>query len=208
MASGPPSQMVHLPKLDHIAPELLGVEEAGSALPALTPRPMIRTRAQRRPLPRHVKKALRQLWRNDVKRWCESQDKQVDWGWDKREEQELAEWFSALDVDQSGTVEEDEIRALMHAMGIEVTPGRLVRMFANIGKPVEACLSKNEFVRFMTANADTLSGSAFAASSSSGSGGVFDANTVRRNHAHYTVRCLRPSAKLLRIACVCRARSD
>ena len=30
-------------------------------------------------------------------------------------------WFSALDVDNSGTVEEDEIRALMHAMGVEVS---------------------------------------------------------------------------------------
>ena len=56
---------------------------------------IITTRQQRRPTPRHVKKAMRQLWRNDVKRWCESTDREVDWGRGEREEQMLAEWPSA-----------------------------------------------------------------------------------------------------------------
>ena len=90
-----------------------------------------------------------------------------------REESELSEWFNALDINQSGTIEENEIRALMHGMGLEVSTVRLVRMFAAIGKPVDARLTKTEFVRFMTANIDALSpGSGFA--SASGAGAVLN----------------------------------
>ena len=46
-------------------------------------------------------------------------------------------------------------------------------MFAAIGKPVDASLSKMEFVRFMLANADMLAGSSFAGAG----GGLFDSNT-------------------------------
>ena len=85
----------------------------------------------------HVRKALRRIWRADVKRWCEVQDRIVEWGYDSKEAAELAERFNALDVDRSGTVEEDELRGLMDAMGVEVRLGQIERMFASIGKPVD-----------------------------------------------------------------------
>lgn len=138
----PSSQMVALPRLDNLSPRLLGMQQQGGPLSA-RPMGMITTRQQRRPIPRHIKKAMRQLWKTDVKRWCEVQDKQIEWGYSPREEAELNEWFTTLDINQSGTVEDNEIRALMEAIGVEVSPLRLKQMFAAINKPVNTRLTKN-----------------------------------------------------------------
>jgi len=163
-----------LPKIDTSSPRVLE-----KAPPATARRHAkgsssgLTTRQQRRPSPRHVKQAERQLWKADVKRWADNVGYDVSWGWDKREERELAEWFRSIDIDRSGSVEEDEIRALMTAMGIPCTDAQIGRMFAAIGKPVDASLSKMDFVRFMLANADMLAGSSFAGAG----GGLFDSNT-------------------------------
>ena len=135
----PSSQMVALPRLNNVSPRLLGMHPPHS----LTPRPTsITTRQQRRPTPRHVKKAARQLWRTDVKRWCEAQDKKIEWGYSPREEAELTEWFNCLDINRSGTVDETEIGALMGQIGIEASPSTLTRMFAAINKPVDTRLTR------------------------------------------------------------------
>ena len=142
---------------------------------SLTPRPppMISTRQQRRPVPKHVRKAQRQLWRADVMRWCESQERHVEFGIVKHEEKMLAEWFAAIDVDESGTIEAVEISQLMQAMGVEADERELTRMFDAIDKPLDAKLTRPEFLQFMKVNADELAGSSFIQAG----GGVFDANT-------------------------------
>ena len=144
-AAAPPSyNALHLPSLSGVSPDLLPAEAAAQAM-ALTPRAaagMITTRQQRRPTPRHVKKAIRQLWKAEVKRWCEVSGKHIDWGFDRRDEAELTEWFNTLDVNRSGTVEEFEVRALMTTLGLEAGPARLARMYAAVGKTVDAPLNK------------------------------------------------------------------
>jgi hypothetical protein len=122
-----------------------------------------------------MRKAMRKLWRTDIKHWCESKDRSIDWGRGEKEEQELAEWFSMVDVDQGGSLEEDEIRALMDAMGVTINHSDLVKLFGSVGKSVNGSLSKNDFVRLMTGDemTDLMAGSTFASSS----GGLFDVNT-------------------------------
>jgi hypothetical protein len=168
-------RMVELPSLDRVSPRLLPPEPSPSASPR-DPLGMIRlqTRQTRRPTPRHVLKAQRHLQRIDMKRWCESQQKMaVLAGGNEREEKMLSEWFASIDVDRSGTVEEDEIRALMRVMDVEVTSGQVARMFASIGEPVDASLTKHQFVRLMSLHAHTLWGSKYGSTG----GGLFDANT-------------------------------
>ena len=158
----------------------------GSLSTSTPPCPLIQTRSQRRPTPRHVLRAERHLWRADVKRWCDTQDRSINWGWDRKQEQELTEWFNALDVDQSGSIEADEIEALMRAMGIEPTQREIARLFESIHKDVDASLSKADFVKFMTANPDLLAGSSFVSSS----GALFDANTRLMMLAYRRTRLL------------------
>ena len=92
--------------------------------------------------------------------------------------QEITAWFNALDIDGSGTVEEDEVRAMCNAMGVEINNAKLTRMFAAVDRPIDASLTKSEFVHFMNVNADLLAPSSFVGGG--GGGGhrsLFDANT-------------------------------
>ena len=122
-------------------------------------------RVQCRPPPR-------QLWRADVKRWMASCGKATEVELNKHDQQEAGAWFTALDMDGSGSVEEDEIRALMEALGVEATTRDLSRMFASIGKGLDAELTKPEFVRFMTLHGSFLTGQTAHAGRD-----LFDANT-------------------------------
>ena len=76
-----------LPKIDTSSPRVLE-----KAPPATARRHAkggssgLTTRQHRRPSPRHVKQAERQLWKADVKRWADNVGYDVSWGWDKREE--------------------------------------------------------------------------------------------------------------------------
>ena len=202
-ASAGPTAL-NLPRLDQVSPRLLiGADppareisfggRAPAAAPAAAPRLLpdlsprylsIRTRQQRRPVPDSIRRASRRLWRSDVKHWCVVQERAVNFGHNEKEEQELAEWFRALDVDRSGTVEAPEVRALMEAMGVEPKPRQMMNMFASIGKDANAALSKPEFIRLMTQNAGALAGaSEFAGggneggASPGGSRGLLDPNT-------------------------------
>ena len=171
-----------LPKLDGISPRLMDgfaqvkeQEQLSMAIAAnVSPRLLIRTRQTRRPVPLPVRRAARHLWRADVKRWCEVQEKAVDLVQrNPREEQAISEWFSALDLDRSNSVEEDEVAAMMTAMGVTPDPKTIAKMFASIGKPVTARLSRADFVKFVTINADKLTNPTFT----SAGGGLFDPNT-------------------------------
>ena len=75
----------------------------------------------------------------------------------QNDQREASAWFTALDMDKSGSVEEDEIRALMDYLGVEATTKDLRRMFASIGKGLDAELTKQEFVRLLLVQLLTLS---------------------------------------------------
>lgn len=68
----------------------------------------------------------------------------------KGEEKELDTWFYMLDVDKSGSVEAEEIEALLTAVGINPSEKEIAGMFESIGMPVTASLTQADFVRLMT----------------------------------------------------------
>ena len=103
-------------RLTGVAP---GGGDPASQLPPLSA--AVRTLRSKRKVRRHkTNPQPRQLWRSEIKTWLESRGRGVDWGFNKRDEQEIINWFNALDMDSSGTVEEGEVRALVDAMGAEV----------------------------------------------------------------------------------------
>lgn len=61
----------------------------------------------------------------------------------------LVNWFNALDVDQSGTIDASEIRQMMTSIGVKLTPAQLARMFTSIGKQLDQPLEAHDFVRLM-----------------------------------------------------------
>jgi len=170
-----PQQLATLSPRDLRLPKVPDAPGRGESLPAevfdaISPR----FKPKRLRVPAHIVAAQRQLWMSDVRHWCEQQGHHIQgWGWDQKEEEEFAEWFSALDIDRSGSIEENEIRALMQAVGLTLVPGQMKAMFATVGKQPHESLSEREFVRFMMANMSVLAGSTFASTT----GQLFDANT-------------------------------
>ena len=170
-----PQQLATLSPRDLRLPKVPDAPGRGESLPAealdaISPR----FKPKRLRVPAHIVAAQRQLWMSDVRHWCEQQGHHIQgWGWDQKEEEEFAEWFSALDIDRSGAIEENEIRALMQAVGLTLVPGQMKAMFATVGKQPHESLSEREFVRFMMANMSVLAGSTFASTT----GQLFDANT-------------------------------
>ena len=169
-ARGAPPKML-LPTLNQISPRLMdGFARAQAEHEArilskadISPRLVIRTRQDRRPVPIEVRRAMRKLWRSDVKHWCETQDKAVDLVQrNQKQEAMIDEWFNALDMDRSGTVEEDEVAALMNAMGVDPDPKVIKLMFEAIGRPITAQLTRQEFIKFVTANSSRLTNQTFA----------------------------------------------
>lgn len=156
-------------------PPLVGVapDPDATALPPLSAA-VQNLRSKRKQRPRRPPKP-RQLWQQEVKNWLQGRDKAVDWGFNKRDEQEIINWFNALDMDSSGTVEEGEVRALVDAMGAEVSSKQLSRMFASIGREEgEVHLTKAQFVKLMTLHGASLTGQNRRAG---GAAGLFDSNT-------------------------------
>ena len=158
--SGSPRALVD-PALDNRAPR--GLPPLSAAVQTLR----TKHRVQCRPRPQ-----AGQLWRADVKRWMDDHGKATERELNKNDQQEAGAWFRALDMDKSGSVEEDEIRALMDALGVEATTKDLRRMFASIGKGLDAELTKQEFVRFMTLHGPFLTGQKAQPGKD-----LFDANT-------------------------------
>ena len=103
----------------------------------------LRTRKHRRPVTQTHRRAVDQLWRGEVMRWLESigGDTNKFKKLSLRDKNELTAWFNALDMDGSGSVEEDEINALMDAMGVPCSRKLLVQLFASIDKPIDAELT-------------------------------------------------------------------
>ena len=169
--------MVRLPPLVGVAPD-----PAAAALPPLSAA-VQNLRSKRKQRPRRPPKS-RQVWQQEVKRWLDGRDKAVDWGLNKRDEQEIVNWFNALDMDGSGTVEEGEVRALVDAMGAEVSAKKLSRIFASIGgqegsergppRPGPLALTKAQFVKLMTLHGASLTGQNRR---EGGAAGLFDSNT-------------------------------
>ena len=149
------------PALDNRAPR--GLPPLSAAVQTLR----TKHRVQCRPRPQ-----AGQLWRADVKHWMDDRGKATERELNKNDQQEAGQWFTALDMDKSGSVEEEEIRALMDVLGVEATTKDLRRMFASIGKGLDAELTKQEFVRFMTLHGPFLTGQKAQPGKD-----LFDANT-------------------------------
>ena len=102
---------------DHGAAPAVDVSEATGKSPRL----VITTRQERRPTPRHVRKAIKQLWRSDVKRWCDVQGKHIDShaliGWDNKEEQELEGKRPASNGDSVGPISREAAASCLNAEG-------------------------------------------------------------------------------------------
>lgn len=92
----------------------------------------------------------RRQWHNDVGSWMKAHGKDQRRRLAKGEERELNTWFEMLDVDRSGSVEAEEIEALLTAVGINPSEKEIAGMFDSIGMPVTASLTHADFVRLMT----------------------------------------------------------
>ena len=101
---------------------------------------------------RPAKGARRQLWKRDVKQWLQMHDRGADWELPAAERRQLVEWFNALDVDGSGSVEVEEIKALMSAVGARCTQAMLISMFASVQKHIGDELDMHDFVKLMHLN--------------------------------------------------------
>jgi hypothetical protein len=150
------------PALDNRSP----LPPLSAAVQALRTKHMDRLQCRPRP-------QAGQLWRAGVKNWMDDRGKAKERELNQSDQHEASAWFTALDMDKSGSVEEDEIRALMDALGVVATRKDLRRMFASIGKGLDAELTKQEFIRFMTLNGPFLTGQKIQQPGKD----LFDANT-------------------------------
>ena len=76
-------------------------------------------------------------------------DRGADWELPAAEERQLIEWFQALDIDGSGSVEAEEIRALFQALGLHCTQGTINKLFASIQRNPHDELKIHDFVKMM-----------------------------------------------------------
>ena len=135
-AAAPPSSMQRQLMADPALAQY-GMERAAVARPRRVPGPRV-SRATRR-----------LLWKNEVKLWLRQHDRGADWELPKAEEQQLVEWFNALDIDGSGSVGAEEIAALGNAVGVPLNQHKINRMFASIHKLPTDELKMHDFVKLM-----------------------------------------------------------
>lgn len=92
------------------------------------------------------------LWKTSVRDWMQVHDVKsaaADWELPKADERVLLEWFDAIDIDRSGDVDADEIRALLASNQIGCSPARLEALFHAVGKRVDEGLTLHDFVKLM-----------------------------------------------------------
>ena len=94
--------------------------------------------------------AERKLWRRDLKRWIKAHHPSASkWEPPSEEEAVLRSWFRAIDIDDSRTVEAEEIASLLQSVGIKCSTARLEGLFRRVGKEVHEKLSVDDFVKMM-----------------------------------------------------------
>ena len=105
------------------------------------------------PQPRAVRDQVQtQLWKTSVKDWLKVHDVKsaaADWELPKADERVLLEWFDAIDIDRSGSVDADEILALLASNQIACSPARLEALFLSVNKRVDESLTLHDFVKLM-----------------------------------------------------------
>ena len=93
--------------------------------------------------------AEKELWTASVKDWLRAHDRGADWELPKADEKVLFEWFEAIDIDRSGSVDAEEIRALLAANQSGCSPARIEALFRIAGKQPHDELGRNDFVKLM-----------------------------------------------------------
>ena len=74
----------------------------------------------------------RRVWVASVKEWLQHHDSAPEWELPEDEERFLCEWFHAIDIDRSGTLDVDEIRALLKGSGQDCSARRINRLFKQV----------------------------------------------------------------------------
>lgn len=119
---------------------------------AKTAAAVLRRRRERRdasPSKRDLHEANRELWTASVKDWLRQHDRGADWELPKADEKVLFEWFEAIDIDRSGTVDASEISALLAANRSGCSPARIEALFRIAGKQPHDELGLHDFVKLM-----------------------------------------------------------
>ena len=93
--------------------------------------------------------AEKELWTASVKDWLRAHDRGADWELPKADEKVLFEWFEAIDIDRSGSVDAEEIRALLAANQSGCSPARIEALFRIAGKQPHDELGRHDFVKLM-----------------------------------------------------------
>jgi hypothetical protein len=75
--------------------------------------------------------------------------------------QSFGAFFTALDVDKSGTTEEKELRTLLATTGRIVSAAKMRQLFASVDRPMDAKLNRSDFVSLMMKHGLYLIGSNF-----------------------------------------------
>uniref|UniRef100_A0A6T0AME8 EF-hand domain-containing protein n=1 Tax=Chrysotila carterae TaxID=13221 RepID=A0A6T0AME8_CHRCT len=157
--------MVFLPRIE-TSTHVVVPEPAASA--------RLSTRRNRR---RCLKDQVHQIWHAEITDWLENRDQCQTFGRDDKERADLLIWFNAIDVGNSGGVEEGDIRAFMKAMGVEVSPSLLAHVFKMMGFKRDAQLDEEKFYRLMTEYGSQISGGAHFAAREGGRAFEIDSNT-------------------------------
>ena len=126
---------------------------------------------------KHVVPALappaRCMWRYRVTKWLNSQRKAPEWEMYDRNEREIKMWFRAIDVDNSGTIEKEEIISFVKAIGVNLKSRMLSDMLKSIGFQSDSKLNIRDFMTLMIAHGEALTGGRIV----SGGSGMLDLST-------------------------------
>lgn len=93
--------------------------------------------------------AKRELWKASVKDWLRQHDRGADWELPKADEKVLFEWFEAIDIDKSGSVDAEEIKALLTANHSDFPAARIDALWGIVGKQPHQELALHDFVQLM-----------------------------------------------------------